>query len=182
MVATGASSVQQIRPKGNAMTRPDRTLRRRAATVALISTLWSLGTADIAAAQAWPSRTVIATMPCPAGTANDVVGRIVLDQLSRQLGQSFVVENRPGAGGTTGVASVARSTPDGYSLLVHSASFSSAYAIYRNLPYDTFADFVGVAHIGEQPTVLVSAPSKGFKTLADVVAAAKARPGELNFA
>jgi tripartite-type tricarboxylate transporter receptor subunit TctC len=92
------------------------------------------------------------------------------------------VENRPGAGGTTGVASVARSTPDGYTMLVHSSSFSSAYAIYKNLPYDTFADFVGAAPIGVQPTVLVSAPSKGFKTLADLVAAAKARPGELNFA
>ena len=135
-----------------------------------------------AAAQTWPSHTVMVTIPFTAGTANDVVGRVVLDQISRQLGQPFVVENRPGAGGTTGVASVARAAPDGYSLLVHSASFGSAYAIYKNLPYDTFVDFVGVAHIGEQPTVLVSAPSKGFKTLADVVAAGKARPGELNFA
>ena len=135
-----------------------------------------------AGAQTWPSHTVMVTIPFTAGTANDVVGRVVLDQISRQLGQPFVVENRPGAGGTTGVASVARAAPDGYSLLVHSASFSSAYAIFKNLPYDTFADFIGVAHIGEQPTVLVSAPSKGFKSLADVVAAAKARPGELNFA
>src|SRR5262249_60364900 len=69
-----------------------------------------------------------------------------------------------------------------YILPVTSASFCSSYAIYKPLPYDTFADFVGVAHIGLQPTVLVSAPSKGFKTLADIVAAAKAKPGELNFA
>jgi tripartite-type tricarboxylate transporter receptor subunit TctC len=149
--------------------------------------LVALGTVGLAppqpvAAQSWPARTVSVVVPFSAGNANDVQARIVLDQVQRQVGQPLVIENRPGAGGTTGVAAVARSAPDGYTILVHSSSFSSAYAIYKNLPYDTFADFVAATPIGVQPTVLVVSPSKGYKTVADLVAAAKARPGELNFA
>jgi tripartite-type tricarboxylate transporter receptor subunit TctC len=135
-----------------------------------------------AAAQAWPTKTIQAIIPFAAGNANDVVGRIVLDQLSRQLGHPIIVDNRAGAGGTTGVAFVAKAAPDGYTILVHSATFSSGYSLYKSLPYDTFNDFIAVIPLGIQPTVLVAAPSKGWKTLGDLVAAAKARPGELNFA
>jgi tripartite-type tricarboxylate transporter receptor subunit TctC len=135
-----------------------------------------------AAAQSWPAKTIVAVIPFSAGNANDVVGRIVLDQLSRQLGQTIVVENRAGAGGTTGVNSVAKAAPDGYTLLVHSSSFAASRAIYRTLPYDTLADFTAVVPLGLQPTVLVAAPSKGWKSLADLVAAANTRPGAMNFA
>jgi tripartite-type tricarboxylate transporter receptor subunit TctC len=133
-------------------------------------------------AQAWPSRTVTAIVPFAAGNANDIVARIVLDQVSKQVGQPFVLENRPGAGGITGVAAAARAAPDGYTLLVHSSSFSASYSLHKQLPYDTFKDFAAVVPLGFQPTVLVVAASKPWKTLGELVAEAKAKPGSLNFA
>jgi tripartite-type tricarboxylate transporter receptor subunit TctC len=135
-----------------------------------------------ALAQNWPARTIMAVIPFAAGNANDIVGRIVLDQVSKQVGQPVIIENRPGAGGTTGVAAVAKSTPDGYTILVHSSSFSAAHVIHKSLPYDTLGDFAAVAPIGIQPTVLITAPSKGFKTAGDLIKAAKANPGAMNYA
>lgn len=135
-----------------------------------------------ALSQTWPTRTIQVISPFTAGNANDMVARIVLDQVSRQVGQPFVIENRPGAGGTIGVNAVAKANPDGYTVLMHSSSFSAAYVMHKNLPYDTLKDFTPVVLFGAQPTVLVTAPSKGFKTLAELVAAAKAKPGSMNFA
>jgi hypothetical protein len=137
-------------------------------------------TPDAAPAQAWPSRTIQAVIPFAPGNANDVVGRIVLDQLSKQIGQPIVVENRSGAGGATGVGFVAKSAPDGNTILVHSSTFSAGYSLYKSLPYDTFNDFIAVIPLGIQPTVLIAAPSKGWKTLGELVAFAKANPGKLN--
>jgi tripartite-type tricarboxylate transporter receptor subunit TctC len=142
----------------------------------------SLVAAPAARAQVYPSRTIQAVIPFAAGNANDVVGRIVLDQLSRQLGQPIIIENRSGAGGSTGVGYVAKAAPDGYTTLVHSSTFSAGYSLYKSLPYDTFNDFTAVIPFGLQPTVLVAAPSKGWNTLAELVAAAKANPGKLNYA
>jgi tripartite-type tricarboxylate transporter receptor subunit TctC len=93
-----------------------------------------------------------------------------------------VVENRAGGGGIVGVASVVRADPDGYTLLLSSASMSSAVILHRSLPYDELRDLEPIAMLGAQPSVLVAAPGKGFKTVAELVAAAKSRPGELNFA
>ena len=138
--------------------------------------------AQAPAAQSWPDRTIQAVVPFDAGAANDIVGRIVLDQVSKQVGQPIVVENRPGAGGTIGVTAVGKAPPNGYTILVHSSSFSSAYSLYKSLPYDTLNDFTPVIALGKTPTVLVTAPSKGFKTVADLTAAAKARPSAMNFA
>jgi tripartite-type tricarboxylate transporter receptor subunit TctC len=132
--------------------------------------------------QVWPDRTIQAIVPFSAGAANDIVGRIVLDQVSKQVSQPIVVENRPGAGGTIGVNAVGKAPPDGYTILVHSSSFSAAYSLYKSLPYDTLNDFTAVVALGKTPTVLVTAPSKGFKTVADLIAAAKAKPGAMNFA
>ena len=140
-----------------------------------------LTTPQAALAQ-WPERTIQAIVPFAAGAANDIVGRIVLEQVSKQVKQPIVIENRPGAGGTIGVTAVAKSQPNGYTILVHSSSFSSAFSLYRNLPYDTFNDFAPVIPLGKTPTVLVTAPAKGFKTAADLIAAAKAKPGSMNFA
>jgi tripartite-type tricarboxylate transporter receptor subunit TctC len=133
-------------------------------------------------AQAWPTRPITAVIPFSAGNANDVVGRVVLDQLSQQLGEPIVIENRAGAGGTTGVAFVAKAAPDGYTILVHSSTFSAAQAIYKTLPYDTLHDFASIVPLGLQPTVLVAAPSKGWNSVGDLIAAAKAKPGALTFA
>src|SRR5437879_115802 len=149
---------------------------------ALACTLLFLATPQGARAQAFPSKTIMAVIPFAPGNANDVVARIVLDQLQKQLGQPIVIENRAGAGGTTGVAFVAKAAPDGYTVLVHSSTFSASYSLYKTLPYDTFNDFAAVVPFGVQPTVLVATPAKGWKTVADLVAAAKASPGKLNYA
>jgi tripartite-type tricarboxylate transporter receptor subunit TctC len=133
-------------------------------------------------AQAWPTRAMQVISPFSAGNANDIVGRVVLDQVSRQLGQTFVIENKPGGGGSIGAAAVAKAEPDGYTILLHSSSVSSQVLLHKTLPFDPLRDFAPVVLFGIQPSVLVAAPSKGFKSVADLVAAAKARPGELNFA
>src|SRR6516225_6463333 len=142
----------------------------------------SIGLACPALAQDWPSRPVLVISPFTTGSANDIVARLVFDQVGQQIGQAFVVENRSGGGGVVGVASVVHAEPDGYTLLLSSASMSSAVILHRSLPYDELRDLEVIAMLGAQPSVLVAAPGKGFKTVAELVAAAKARPGELNFA
>jgi len=154
-------------------------LQRRIVYLA-IATLVAMS--GVAAAQDWPARSVLVVSPFAAGSANDTVARIVLDQVRQQFGQPFVVENRPGGGGVVGVASVVRAQPDGYTLLLSSASMSSAVILHKSLPYDELRDLEPVAMLSTQPSVLVAAPGKGFRSVADLVAAAKARPGQLNFA
>jgi tripartite-type tricarboxylate transporter receptor subunit TctC len=133
-------------------------------------------------AQNYPSRNITVIIPFAPGNANDITGRIVFEQLGKQLSQAIVIENRPGAGGTIGIGQAARAAPDGYTILFHSASFSASYVTHKTLPYDTLGDFTAVSAVGISPSVLVAAPSKGYKTAADLIAAAKAKPGELNFA
>lgn len=135
----------------------------------------------IARAQAWPSKPIRAIVPFTAGSTIDIVARIVLDPLSQQLGQSVVVENRGGAGGTIGTATVARADPDGYTILAHSAAHTSAPAIYASLPYDAARDFVAVAALGSSPNLVVVAPDKGIKTLQQLVALAKQKAGAITF-
>ena len=135
-----------------------------------------------ALAQSWPSRPIRAIVPFGAGSATDVVSRVVLEPLSAQLGQPIVVENRGGAGTTIGAAIVAKSDPDGYTLLATSSAHTLVPTVYPHAPYDTAADFAAVVSLGMSPNVLVVSPAKGFKTAHDLVAAAKARPGALNFA
>ena len=141
-----------------------------------------LGTCGQAAAQNWPSRPIRAIIPFGPGSAVDVVPRIVFEQMSAQLGQSIVVENRGGAGGTIGSAAVAKAEPDGYTILVHSSAHTITPSIYPNLSYDVARDFVTVGAIGSVPNVMIMAPSKGFKTVQEYVAWAKAHPNAANFA
>src|SRR6516164_5617192 len=148
----------------------------------VVAVLAATGLGRPALAQEWPTRPVLVVSPFTAGSANDIVARLVFDQVGQQIGQAFVVENRPGGGGIVGVAAVVRAEPDGYTLLLSSASMSSAVILHRSLPYDELRDLEPIAMLGAQPSVLVAAPGKGFKTVAELVAAAKARPGELNFA
>jgi tripartite-type tricarboxylate transporter receptor subunit TctC len=156
--------------------------RRPLRAIGALALLALLVNATSALAQAWPSRAILAIIPFSAGNANDVVGRVVLDQLSQQLGQPIVVENRAGAGGTTGVAFAAKAPPDGYTILVHSSTFSAAQVIYKTLPYDTLGDFTPVIPLGLQPMLLVASPSKGWKSAKELIAAAKAKPNALTFA
>jgi tripartite-type tricarboxylate transporter receptor subunit TctC len=139
------------------------------------------GTTFAAGAEAWPAKPLRAVVPVAAGSSTDIVPRVVFEQLAAQLGQGIVVENRAGAGGTIGSAQVARAMPDGYTLLAHGSAHTIAPALYPQLGYDPVRDFVAVVPLGVSPSVLVVAPSKGYRTVADLVAAAKRRPGELNF-
>ena len=136
----------------------------------------------IARAQAWPSRTIRVIIPFSAGSTIDVVARIVFDPLSQQLGQTIVIENRVGAGGMTGTAAVAKADPDGYTFLVNSSAHTAIPAIFPKVPYDTAGDFAAVASLGSSPNVAVVSPAKGIKTLKELVAAAKAKPGGLTYA
>lgn len=132
-------------------------------------------------ADAWPSRPMKVTVPITPGSVIDVAPRLVFEQLATQVGQPVVVENRPGAGQTMGASAVARSEPDGYTLLVNSAAHAIAPSLYPNLDYHPAHDFAAVIPLGLTPFVLVAPPERSFRTAADLVAAAKAKPGAFNF-
>jgi tripartite-type tricarboxylate transporter receptor subunit TctC len=134
----------------------------------------------LAPAQSWPARPIRAMVPFSAGSSLDIVGRIVLDPVSSQLGQTIVVDNRGGAGGTIGTAAVSKADPDGYTLLIQASAHSAAPAAYPNISYDPVRDFAAVIPFGTIPNVTVIAPDKSIKTLQDLVARAKA--GSLTYA
>ena len=130
----------------------------------------------------WPNKALRVVVPFTPGSATDAVARIVTERLGTQLGQTIVVENRPGAGGTIGVAVVAKANPDGYTLLVHSSSYTVTPTTYSNTPYNTLRDFSGITPLANLPNVLVIAPSKGVRSVKDLIAGAKAKPGSLSYA
>jgi tripartite-type tricarboxylate transporter receptor subunit TctC len=132
--------------------------------------------------QGYPSKAVHVIVPFTAGSATDILARTFGQKLSEMWGQPVLVENRPGAGGTIGASIVAKSPPDGYTLMVHSAAQAYNASIYPTLPYDTSKDFVEIAPLAGQPNVLVVAPASGIKSVAELIAQAKAKPGQLNFA
>jgi tripartite-type tricarboxylate transporter receptor subunit TctC len=134
------------------------------------------------APQPWPSKAVRIIVPFTPGSATDIIARALAERLQPVLVHPIVVENRPGAGGTIGAALVAQSPPDGHTLLVQSSGHTVNPHIYANLGYDTVRDFAGVTPLVTLPNVLIVAPSKGYKSLAELVAAAKAKPGALNYA
>ena len=157
-------------------------MRSRCVSYAAIASTALFAATAAADPQPWPTRAMQVISPFTAGNANDTVARVVLDQVSRQLGHPFVIENKPGGGGTIGAAMVAKADPDGYTIFLHSSSLSAQVVLHRTLPYDPIRDFAPVVLFGIQPNVLVAAPSTGFKTVADLVAAAKAKPGALTYA
>jgi tripartite-type tricarboxylate transporter receptor subunit TctC len=134
----------------------------------------------LARAQAWPAKPIRAMIPFSAGSTVDIIGRIVLEPLSAQLGQPIVIENRGGAGGSIGSAMVAKADPDGYTLLINASAHSAAPAAYPNLSYDVAKDFAAVIPFGSVPNVTVISPAKGIKTIGELVAAAK--KGSFTFA
>jgi len=133
-------------------------------------------------AQAWPSKPVRVVVSLPAGSATDIVGRAVSERLSVQLGQPFVVENRPGASGSIAQGLVAKAEPDGYTILVHSSSGTVVPSTIANLTFDVLKDFSGITMLANSPLALAVAPGKGFNTVKDLVAAARANPGKINYA
>jgi tripartite-type tricarboxylate transporter receptor subunit TctC len=133
----------------------------------------SLGSAS---AQEWPTRTIRAIVPLTAGSAVDIVPRIVLEQVATQLGQAIVVDNRTGASGTIGTRAVATAAPDGYTFLAHSSALVISPLTVANAHYDPVKDFEAVAPLGNLPNVLVIAPAKNVHTVQELVAAAHKRP------
>src|ERR1700760_3073899 len=148
--------------------------------LASVCTPWAFGAP--ARAAEWPTKSIRVVVPYAAGSATDLVPRTVFEQVGRQVGQSFVVENRPGGGTTIGSAQVKAAEPDGHTILVHSNAIVTVPAIQLSVPYDPVQDFSGLTTLGNVPLVLVVAPSKGIKSVKELVAKAKAKPGELNYA
>ena len=152
------------------------------ALLRIAAALLFAATSTCAGAQDYPTRTIRLIVPLTAGSGADIAGRIIAKFLTEAWHQPVVVENRPGAGGLIGTQVVAKSEPDGYTLLVQSASHAANSAIYKNLPYDPLKDLIDVARLGVTPYVMVTAPNGPHKTVKSLVEAAKANPGNIPFA
>jgi tripartite-type tricarboxylate transporter receptor subunit TctC len=147
------------------------------AAVALAATF----AAGPAFAQAWPSKPISLIVPFPAGGTTDVLARALADKLQQSLGQPVIVESKPGAGATLGADYVAKARPDGYTLLVGAVHHTIATSVYRKLPYDFQKSFAPVTTIALVPNVLVVNAANPAKSVAELVAQAKAQPGKLNY-
>jgi tripartite-type tricarboxylate transporter receptor subunit TctC len=132
-------------------------------------------------AQNYPTKPVRLIIAFTPGSSTDIIGRAVAAKLQEMWGQPVVAENRTGAGGSIGSAAVLREAPDGYTLLANSSAHVANQSIYKTLPYDTLKDFANIAPLAGGPNVLIVSPQTGWKSFADFVAAAKAKPGQLNF-
>jgi tripartite-type tricarboxylate transporter receptor subunit TctC len=150
----------------------------RAAVVAVAC----LAISGTASAQSFPSKAVHLFVPYPAGGAVDVVTRTLGDVLSKQWGQTVIVENRPGAGGVIASQALASAPPDGYTLIVVASGHATNPFLYAKLPYDTFKDFTPIVLLASSPNLLLVRADSPFKTLGDVIAEARAKPGSLSFA
>lgn len=158
-------------------------MRRLNASIYMLAlTLSFLGHLDCAQAQSWPNRTITFIVPFPPGGSTSIVARVVADKMSQLLGQSIVVDNRGGAGGTVGTKAAAKSDPDGYTILVgYTGTLAIGPSLYKNAGYDPRKDFAPIGMIGHAPTSLVVHPSFPAKTVAELIAYAKANPGKINF-
>lgn len=152
-------------------------MRKFLLSVLTVTSLLAAG----AHAETWPSRLIKATIPFGAGSATDVVPRLVFERLSAELGQPFVIENRAGAGGTLGTAIVAKADPDGYNVLAHSSALTIAPAIFPSLPFDATRDLSSVLMIGSSANVMIVPKERSWKTIQDFIADAKAKPGSISF-
>ncbi len=148
----------------------------------LISLLGCAAHAQAPSATPWPSKPIRMIVPFTPGSGTDIIARTMADAMSKSLGQPIIVENKPGAGGTIGAALVARSEADGYTLLIHSSGHALNPAIYTNLSYDTLKDLTGITPLAALPNVMVVPPQRAWKTVSDALAAARAKPGSLNYA
>jgi tripartite-type tricarboxylate transporter receptor subunit TctC len=133
------------------------------------------------AQQSFPTKPVRLLIPYPPGGAVDILGRTLGDELSKKWGQPVIIENRTGAGGTIASQVVAKSAPDGYTLVIVASGHAINPYLYSNLPYDTFKDFRPISLLGSSPNVMLVAANSPYKTLADLLAAARAKPGSLSY-
>jgi tripartite-type tricarboxylate transporter receptor subunit TctC len=158
------------------------TVKRPLLLAALLSTLGAaLPTATLA--QAWPSKPIRVVVPFPPGGGTDIIAREVTQKVASSTGWTFVVENKPGAGGNLGVDAVAKSAADGYTLVLgQTSNLAINPSLYAKMPYDSQKDLAPVALVASAPLVLATSTKSPFKTLADAVNAAKARPEQINFA
>src|SRR5260221_4537775 len=175
---TGVPGVETSRKSGDdgRRSKGDRGMRSIGAVLGF--SLWAFS----ALAQDYPTRPVRIVIPLSPGGTSDVPGRIIAQKLAETLGQQFFVENRAGAGGTIGSDYVAKSRPDGYTLLLTASPFVIAPHVYKTMPYDTLADFAPVIRIATGPYVLVVHPSLGVNSVKELIAAAKKEPGKIDFA
>jgi tripartite-type tricarboxylate transporter receptor subunit TctC len=158
-----------------------RALLRRAGALA-IGAAGSNAFGRSAAAAAYPDRPVRIVVPFAAGGPSDLTARLMTLKLAAALGQTFFVENRPGAGSNLGTASVARAAPDGYTLLVTSSAFVVNPALYKQVPYDPIKDFAPITELDTSPNVFIATLASGIASIKDLVARAKAKPDELSYA
>jgi tripartite-type tricarboxylate transporter receptor subunit TctC len=153
----------------------------RAATLASAFVLLSAAAASHAQTT-WPVRPVRVVVPFTPGSGTDIAARGVSERLGAALGQTFIVDNRPGAGGTIGVGAVAKANPDGHTVLIHSSSFTVTPFTFEKPPYDPIKDFIGISPVAQIPNVLVVPPQRGWKSVADLVAFGRSKPNALSFA
>ena len=136
----------------------------------------------LASAQGYPNHTVRMVVPLTTGSGADIAGRVVAKSLTDTWKQPVIIGNRPGAGGLIGTGVVVNADPDGYTLLVQSASYAANPAIYKKLPYDPLKSLIDVAILGQTPYVMVTAADGPYQTIRDLIIAAKSKPGEVTFA
>jgi tripartite-type tricarboxylate transporter receptor subunit TctC len=152
------------------------------AAMAATASVWTMvGPLTAQTAKVWPTKRVQIIVPFSPGSATDLLPRTVFEHVAANVGQTIIIENRPGGGGAIGVSAVAKADPDGHTILVHSNALVTAPAI-QHMPYDPVQDFAGVTTLGNVPLVLVISPDKNIKTVKELVAAAKAKPGSINYA
>jgi tripartite-type tricarboxylate transporter receptor subunit TctC len=160
-----------------------KTQRRTALTHALgFAALMAISPVTQAQSAPYPNKPIRLVVTFAAGSTTDIIARAISDKLSQSLGVPVVVENRAGASGTVGQKLVADAAPDGYTLMVHSSSHTVSPSTFARLSFDTANDFAGITPLASTPNVLVVSPSKGWKSVRELVAAAKAKPGALNYA
>ena len=159
-------------------------LRRSAGVCASIAMLFSTITASVngATTASYPTKSIRIIVPQSAGGSTDLAARIVTQRLSDALGQPIVIDNRPGAGSLNGTETVAKAAPDGYTLLAVAASFTINPSLHENLPFDPVRDFSPIARFAALPHILVVHPSLPVKSVKELIALAKSKPGELNYA
>jgi tripartite-type tricarboxylate transporter receptor subunit TctC len=149
----------------------------------LLAAALNVAPAPQAGAQpAYPTRTITLVVPFAAGGPTDIIARIVAGSLQQALGQSVIVDNRPGGGGNPGMALVARAAPDGYTLLFTSTAIAVNPGLFSNLPYDPIKDFAPISELVNAPNVLFVRPDSGIHSIAELVAKAKAEPDKMNYA